>query len=65
MCLVWSCVMIWPLQERWEDTEEDYYKPKEVPKAQHSSNGDDLEVDAGDRSADKVKRMHPFGQGIR
>ncbi len=53
------------MQERWEDPEEDYYKPKEAPRVHRSSNGDDLEVDAGDRSADKVKRMHPFGQGIR
>lgn len=53
------------LQERWEDPEEDYFKPKEAPKVHRSNNGDDLEVDAGDRSADKVKRMHPFGQGIR
>ena len=53
------------MQERWEDTEEDYYKPKEAPRVEQSSKGDDLEVDAGDCSGGKVKRMHPFGQGIR
>ena len=53
------------LQERWEDAEEDYYKPKGGASLAQHSKGDDLDTDAGDASAGKVKRMHPFGQGIR
>ena len=53
------------LQERWEDAEEDYYKPKGGASLAQHSNGDDLDIDAGDTSSGKVKRMHPFGQGIR
>ena len=53
------------LQERWEDAEEDYYKPKGGASLAQHRNGGGMDIDAGDASTGKVKRMHPFGQGIR
>ncbi len=58
-------MMVLLLQERWEDPEEDYYKPEKKAIVKHSGQDDDLEIDAGDVSGGKLKRMHPFGQGIR
>ena len=53
------------MQERWEDPEEEYFKPKNGLSLQQGGKKDDLEIDAGDTTGGKVKRMHPFGQGIR
>lgn len=58
-------MMVLLLQERWADPEEDYYKPEKGLSMKHSGKDDDLEIDAGDISGGKLKRMHPFGQGIR
>ena len=58
-------MLVFLLQERWADPEEDYYKPEKRLSMKHSGKDDDLEIDAGDVSGGKLKRMHPFGQGIR
>ena len=57
------------VQERWERPEEEYYEAKHGLDA--SSNGkvgmesEELEIDAGPKGSSKIKRMHPFGLGIR
>ena len=57
------------VQERWEHPEEEYYEAKHGPDASSNgkkgSDGEDLEIDAGPKGGSKVKRMHPFGLGIR
>ena len=49
------------VQDRWENPEEEYFLAKHAPEAAGQGSDSSSVVQARSR----VRRMHPFGQGIR